>query len=204
MTRRAPARQARIELPITREGLTAALSATYARLAPFANRPADIQVMGMPSATGAQLGAMLRPISTPLVMNGFEPESAAMLASAFGAAGFTPVVGGAMAQGSAGTQDDDRSAARRRRDRRVARRRRSRNGRDRHDHAHRWRSHLRVRASVLQRRPVAVPDDARLRLRDAAQPDVVVQDLLDGRGHRDDAAGSRDGDRRHARQRARR
>jgi hypothetical protein len=100
MTRRAPTPQGRIELPITREGLTAALSATYARLAPFANRPADVQVIGMPSATGSQLGAMLRPISTPLVMNGFEPESAAMLTSAFGAAGFTPVVGGAMAQGS--------------------------------------------------------------------------------------------------------
>ena len=100
MTRRAPARQARIELPITREGLTAALSATYARLAPFANRPADLQVMGLPSATGAQLGAMLRPISTPLVMNGFDSESAAMLTSAFSAAGFTPVLGGAMAQGA--------------------------------------------------------------------------------------------------------
>jgi hypothetical protein len=95
-----PPPQGRIELPITREGLTAALSATYARLAPFANRPADVQVIGMPSATGSQLGAMLRPISTPLVMNGFEPESAAMLTSAFGAAGFTPVVGGGMGQGS--------------------------------------------------------------------------------------------------------
>jgi SpoIVB peptidase S55 len=95
MTRRAPARQARIELPITREGLTAALSAAYARLAPFANRPADVQVMGMPSAAGAQLGAMLRPISTPLVMSGFEPGSADVLAAAFGAAGFSPVIGGA-------------------------------------------------------------------------------------------------------------
>ncbi len=96
MTRRAPTAQARIELPITREGLTAALGATYARLAPFANRPADIQVLGMPAAAGAQLGTMLRPISTPLVMSGFEPGAAGMLASAFGAAGFTPVIGGAI------------------------------------------------------------------------------------------------------------
>jgi hypothetical protein len=99
MSRRAPSQQARIELPITREGLTAALNATYARLAPFANRPADVQVVGMPSAAGAQLGAMLRPISTPIVMNGFEPESVSILTSAFSAAGFTPVIGGAMAQG---------------------------------------------------------------------------------------------------------
>jgi hypothetical protein len=101
ITRRVPTQQARIELPITREGLTAALSATYARIAPFANRPADIQVMGMSPAAGTQLGAMLRPIATPLVINGFEPESASMLASAFGAAGFMPVVGGGMGQGGA-------------------------------------------------------------------------------------------------------
>src|SRR5436190_13402405 len=91
MARRIPTQQARIDLPITREGLAAALSATYARIAPFANRPADLQVVGMSQASGTQLGAMLRPISTPLVMNGFEPESTAMLAGAFGAAGFTPV-----------------------------------------------------------------------------------------------------------------
>src|SRR3954451_15461406 len=96
MARRIPTQQARIELPITREGLASALSATYARIAPFANRPADLQVFGMSQAAATQLGAMLRPISTPLVMNGFEPESAAMLAGAFGAAGFTPVVGGAI------------------------------------------------------------------------------------------------------------
>jgi hypothetical protein len=100
VARRTPARAARIELPITREGLTAALSATYARVAPFANRPADVQVVGMTPSAGAQLGAMLRPISTPLIMSGFEPGAADMLASAFGAAGFTPVVGG----GSVGDQ----------------------------------------------------------------------------------------------------
>src|SRR6185312_1198625 len=54
MTRRAGS-QARIELPITREGLTAALAATYGRIAPFANRPADVQVIGMQATAGAQL-----------------------------------------------------------------------------------------------------------------------------------------------------
>jgi hypothetical protein len=98
MNRRVTRPLARIDLPITGEGLTAALTATYARIAPFANRPADIQVMGMPSAAGAQLGAMLRPVSTPLILNGFEPDSAAMLAGAFGAAGFTPVIGGGAGQ----------------------------------------------------------------------------------------------------------
>ena len=95
MTRRAGS-QARIELPITRDGLAAALAATYRRIVPFANRPADVQVIGLAAAAGAQLGAMLRPISTPLVISGFEPESAELLAGAFGAAGFTPVLGGAL------------------------------------------------------------------------------------------------------------
>jgi hypothetical protein len=95
MTRRAGS-QARIELPITREGLSAALAATYGRIAPFANRPADVQVIGLPASAGAQLGAMLRPISTPLVISGFEPESADLLAGAFSVAGFTPVLGGSL------------------------------------------------------------------------------------------------------------
>jgi hypothetical protein len=100
MTRRAASQQARIALPITREGLAAALTATYGRLAPFANRPADVQAIGLPAAAGAQLGAMLRPISTPLIMSGFEPASADLLAGAFSAAGFIPVIGG----GSGGGQ----------------------------------------------------------------------------------------------------
>jgi len=91
-----PVRQARVDLPVTRQSLTEALTAAYVQLAPFASRPADVQSIGLPTAAGAQLGAMLRPISTPLVMNGFEPESTAMLASAFGSAGFIPVVGGAV------------------------------------------------------------------------------------------------------------
>jgi hypothetical protein len=97
MTRRSGS-QARIDLPITREGLSAALAATYGRIAPFANRPADVQAFGLPAAAGAQLGAMLRPISTPLVISGFEPASADLLAGAFGAAGFTPVLGGSLGQ----------------------------------------------------------------------------------------------------------
>jgi hypothetical protein len=52
--------------------------------------------MGMPAAAGSQLAAMLRPISTPLIMSGFEPSSIDLLSSAFGAAGFTPVIGGAV------------------------------------------------------------------------------------------------------------
>jgi len=91
---RAPS-QARLELPVTRENLAAALTASYARLAPFAARPADVQAIGLPAAAGAQLGAMMRPISTPLLMGGFEPEIADFVAGAFRDSGFTPIITGA-------------------------------------------------------------------------------------------------------------
>jgi hypothetical protein len=94
LPRRAGGERARIELPITREGLTAALSAAYARLAPFARRPADVESIGLPQASGAQFGVMLRPIATPLVLNGFEPDTVDLITSAFGAAGFTPALSG--------------------------------------------------------------------------------------------------------------
>jgi hypothetical protein len=94
MTRVRPVRQARIDLPVTRESLTAALTATYARLAPFASRPADVQSIGLPTAAGAQLGAMLRPIATPLLMAGFEPEVADLIGGGFRDSGFSPVITG--------------------------------------------------------------------------------------------------------------
>lgn len=95
LVRRSTGQQARIELPITRESLTAALNATYARLAPFATRPADVQAIGLPAAAGAQIGSMLRPISTPLLLSGFEPETVDLVAGPFRDAGFSPVVTGA-------------------------------------------------------------------------------------------------------------
>jgi SpoIVB peptidase S55 len=97
MTRRSTTQQARLELPITRESLTAALSAASAQIAPFARRPADVQVIGLPSAAGGQLGAMLRPIATPLMLNGFDPETVDLLSAPFRDAGFVPVVTGAYA-----------------------------------------------------------------------------------------------------------
>ena len=105
MPRRPAGQQARIELPITREGLTAALASTYAQLAPFASRPGDVQSIGIPAATGAQVAVMLRPISTPLILGGFEPATADLIASAFGAAGFTPVLSGGGGAQSAEVQN---------------------------------------------------------------------------------------------------
>jgi hypothetical protein len=98
--RRAGTNQARLELPITREGLASALAAASARLAPFARRPADVQAIGFSAAAGAQLGPMLRPISTPLLLGGFEPETVDLIAAPFREAGFTPIVTGLAGSGS--------------------------------------------------------------------------------------------------------
>lgn len=94
LPRRRAAANARLELPITPEGLGAALAAVSARIAPFARRPADVQAMGVSAVEGAHLGATLRPISTPLLMGGFEPDTVALISDAFRGAGFTPVVTG--------------------------------------------------------------------------------------------------------------
>ena len=198
LPRRSGTGQARLELPITREGLAAALARAAARLAPFARRPADVQSIGLPASAGAQIGAMLRPISTPLLMGGFEPETVDLV---FGRVSRRRLHADGHRHGGRRAADGDaRPAARGRCDRRLAGQRRHRHGRDRHDHPHRRRPHLRVRPSLLQPRTRRVPDDARLRLHDPAQPADVVQDLVDGRDDRHDDAGSADGDRRHARQ----
>lgn len=92
-TRRSGEAALRIQLPITRETLAAALRQTYARLAPFATRAADVQSLGLPAAEGAHLATMLRPIATPLVLSGFEPETIDLVTAAFRDAGFAPVAG---------------------------------------------------------------------------------------------------------------
>lgn len=91
--RTAPA-QGRIDLPVSPERLAASLRAAYANVAAFADRPADVQVFGLPTATGAQMGALLRPIATPLVMSGLNAATSDLVASIFRDAGFTPVMSG--------------------------------------------------------------------------------------------------------------
>jgi hypothetical protein len=94
-TRPAPA-SARLELPVTTASLTETLQRVFARTAPFARSPFDVRVVGGrldQPAGGPELGALLRPIATPLVLGGFSGEAAATLAEAFGASGFMPISG---------------------------------------------------------------------------------------------------------------
>ena len=197
-----PHEQARLELPITREGCRPALAAAYAALAPFARAPADVQAIGLPAAAGRAARRDAAADRHAAAHGRLRARRVDLVGGAFRDAGFSPVITGA----GGGAPDERPTGPLRegRRDRRVARQRRPRDGRDRHRHPHRRRQRLRLRPSLLQPRPDRVPDDARLRLHDAAEPDDVVQDLQHGRDDRDDAAGSRDGDCRHARARDRR
>jgi len=92
--RRAGGAPARIELPVTPERLATAIRATYARVAQFADRPADVQAFGLPASAGAQMGALLRPIATPLVMSGMSASTSDLVSSMFRDAGFTPALAG--------------------------------------------------------------------------------------------------------------
>jgi hypothetical protein len=94
LPRRAGTRQARLELPITPEGLSAVLAAAVSRALPFASRPADVQVIGAQGLDAAQMGPMLRPIATPLLLGGFDPAAVDLVTRTFRDAGFTPIAVG--------------------------------------------------------------------------------------------------------------
>src|SRR5262245_17102843 len=68
-----------VEFPLTRENLTLAFRKALTWNRPFADRPGDAQFMGagaFAGLSGDQVGTLLRPIATPLVMSGFEPDVA--------------------------------------------------------------------------------------------------------------------------------
>ena len=94
LSARRPTQQGRLELPITPDKFASALRATYAQLAPFGAR-SSVRGFGISDAEASQLAVMLRPISTPLVMSGFEPETFDLVSRMFRDAGFSPVASGA-------------------------------------------------------------------------------------------------------------
>jgi hypothetical protein len=91
----------RLDAPVTAEGLAAVLRQTFGRLRAFAVAPGETEGLGLPAAAGGQLGAMLRPIATPMVMSGFEPEAMELMAGVLRESGFVPVVGGGAGGGEA-------------------------------------------------------------------------------------------------------
>jgi SpoIVB peptidase S55 len=104
-TPRPAAARVHIEFPLTRENLVAAFRKALSWNQSFAERPDDARLIGVSGVGGLgsrELGTLLRPIATPLVMAGFEPDVASMLAGAFQDQGFIPTGGAA-----AGTRPGD-------------------------------------------------------------------------------------------------
>ncbi len=90
-------KKAKLELPITRDGLAAALRTAFSWTHPFAERSEDVQMLGPGAGLpvgAATAGTMLTPIATPLVMSGFQPSVADTVAGAFKDVGFLPMSGG--------------------------------------------------------------------------------------------------------------
>ena len=76
-----------------RENLTAAVRKALNWNRPFADRLADVRSVSFASVDdlgAGQIGALMRPIATPLVMSGFDPEMADLLGSADGFAVLDP------------------------------------------------------------------------------------------------------------------
>ena len=96
-TPRAPmGTRARLEMPVTRESVAAALRASMSWARPFADRPGDVVVLG--DGADRQVATMLRPIATPLNLGGFSPDIAELLGASFRDHGFLPVAGAAAGQ----------------------------------------------------------------------------------------------------------
>ena len=87
----------RVEFPLTRENLSAAFRKALNWNRPFADRPDDARFFGdgaVSTGAGGTIGTLLRPIATPLVMSGFDPDLADVLGTAFRDQGFIPTGGG--------------------------------------------------------------------------------------------------------------
>jgi hypothetical protein len=89
---RPQAARVHIDFPLTSDNLMAAFRKALSWNRPFANRPDDAQLVGATGipGIGREVGTMLRPIATPLVMSGFDPGMGDLLGRAFGEQGFVP------------------------------------------------------------------------------------------------------------------
>ena len=88
-----------VDFPLTRENLDTAFRRALNWNRPFTDRPGDAALVGasgINGVSGAEIGTLLRPIATPLMMSGFEPSVSDLLSGAFGAQGFIPTGRGTM------------------------------------------------------------------------------------------------------------
>ncbi|HXD72267.1 MAG TPA: SpoIVB peptidase S55 domain-containing protein [Vicinamibacterales bacterium] len=90
-----------VEFPLTRENVELAFRRALNWNRPFVDHPGDAALVGanaISGVAGAEIGTLLRPIATPLIMSGFEPGISDLLGGAFGSQGFIPTGRGTMAR----------------------------------------------------------------------------------------------------------
>jgi len=98
---RPAATKVHVEFPLTRENLDTAFRRALNWNRPFVDRPGDAALLGASAVngvSGAEIGTLLRPIATPLMLSGFEPSVSDLLSGAFGAQGFIPTGRGTLAR----------------------------------------------------------------------------------------------------------
>lgn len=89
--------------PVTAPALGAALRGALDPGRPFALRPEHVRASGLLRADGRRPEMLLRPIATPMVLSGFDPQVQALWASAFDAGGFVTAIGGGQVAPPAGS-----------------------------------------------------------------------------------------------------
>lgn len=82
-----------LQFPVSTETLADFALRSGRHTEPFAAQPAHVMTSGLPSQEGGRLGTLLRPITTPVVLNGFAPEVHDLWTSAFSIAGFSTGIG---------------------------------------------------------------------------------------------------------------
>jgi SpoIVB peptidase S55 len=97
--RPSPGPRVHLQLPVTQEQMASALREAFAWFQrPFADSPGDVRLDGLglvEGARAAQLGALMRPIATPLALGGFSGTVRDTVANVFQDAGFVPMPAGA-------------------------------------------------------------------------------------------------------------
>ena len=91
-----------LQFPVTARTLTELVRRTFHQTLGFALQPTDVQSFGLGQTDGGRLGVLLRPIATPVILNGFAPEIHDLWTSAFTMAGFATAIGGAPVAASVG------------------------------------------------------------------------------------------------------
>ena len=95
--------RARLEMPVTKDSVAAAMRGSMSWARPFAERSGDVQVFG--DGVSGQVATLLRPIATPLSLGGFSPDVAEMLGASFRDYGFMPMAGAGAAGQSASSSN---------------------------------------------------------------------------------------------------